>query len=73
MDNEILLTIEDTVSERLKQAFSLNDSEMKRRRFLLGKDTLSIKEERELQILNLRVFLHTKEDILKAIESLKQK
>jgi hypothetical protein len=47
------------VSEEVKNMFQLNQSEMKRRRFLLKKEQLSSKEERELEILNARCFLIT--------------
>jgi hypothetical protein len=45
---------------------------MKRRRSLLKKETLNEKETRELEILNLRCYLYTQEDIKNAISLIKK-
>ena len=62
------------VSTEVKNAFSLNKKEMERRRFLLKKSgiTLNEKEIRELEILNLRCYLYTSEDIKNAISLIKK-
>ena len=51
------------VSEEVKKILELNNSEMKRRRTLLKKETLSLKEKRELDILNTRCFLITIDEL----------
>lgn len=51
------------VTKEVKDALLLTDDEMRRRRFLLKKDKRSKKEDRELDILNIRVFLYTSDDL----------
>jgi hypothetical protein len=51
------------VSEEVKKTFELNYSEMKRRRTLLKKEILNLKEKRELEILNARCFLITIDEL----------
>lgn len=53
----------DLVSNELYDKLSLDSNEMKRRRFLLKKSNLNEKQTRELEILNVRCFLYTKEQI----------
>ena len=53
----------DFVSNELYDKLSLDSNEMKRRRFLLKKSNLNEKQTRELEILNVRCFLYTKEQI----------
>lgn len=61
---------ENLVSQSLKDSFSLSIPEMQRRRFLLRKKDLTFKEKDELEILQLRTELYTKEDLLEAIKML---
>ena len=65
------MEITDCVSPLIKELFKLNKAEMTRRRFLLRKNKLTSKQQKELDILNLRTQLFTKEDLQKSIKLLK--
>lgn len=65
------LLFPNLISKELYEILKLNDSEMNRRRFLLGKDILNAKEIRELQILDTRCFLQTVDFIKQSLKLLK--
>ena len=65
MEIEIFKLFDNLVSIELQNKLSLNKKEMKRRIFLLKKETLNSSETRELEILNIRCFLITSEEIKK--------